>query len=567
MNCILLQNLPNLEIIDLSGSTKLIECPNVSGSPNLKEVILEECESMAEVDSSIFHIQKLESLNLQRCTSLKSLSSNTCSPALRCFSAVYCINLKEFSVPFSSVGLDLLFTQWYWNELPSSVLHAQNLKIFGFPISDGLVDLPENFCDSFILISEQNREQDPFITLDKVFCSPAFRTVKQLIFLDVPILSEIPDSISLLSSLMILTLVDMTIKSLPESLKYLPQLRWVHVYNCKLLQSIPVLYGFIAYLSVWDCESLEEVLSSTAEQYDRLSLCFIVLLNCQNLDTHSYQTVLKDAMVHIELEARKNSENEYAHNDIIWNLLPAMPGMENWFHYSSTQLSVTLQLPSNLLGFAYYLVLAQGHMGYDVRFVCECYLDNCSGERICITSFKRPNFIKYPWNDTSFHMISDHLVLWYDPESCKQIMDAVEQIKVISDVNNTSYDPKLTFTFFIDETLYDEVEIKECGFCWIYQEEAVSSIISESHDEEEIFQSNDHEEIVSPTNFESDALEDTIPPRKKLKLDIVKIGKGNVATSRGKSYSVNDQGQVASNAEIKGTRKSCRVRKPNRIYE
>ena len=139
-------------------------------------------------------------------------------------------------------------------------------------------------------------------------------------------------------------------------------------------------------------------------------------------------------------------------------------------------------------------------------------------------------------------------------------------------MNSTSYNPKLTFTFFIDETLYDEVEIKECGFRWIYQQETVSSTISDSHDEEEIVsssdcQSNEQEEIVSPTNFELDALEDTIPPRKKLKLDIVKIRKGNVAPSGGESYSVNDQGQVASNAEIKGTRKSCRVRKPNRIYD
>ncbi|KEH18360.1 putative TIR domain, P-loop containing nucleoside triphosphate hydrolase [Medicago truncatula] len=160
-------NLPNLEIIDLNGSKKLIECPNVSGSPNLKEVILRECESMPEVDSSIFHLQKLERLNVCGCTSLKSLSSNTCSPALRHFSSVYCINLKEFSVPLTSVHLHGLYTEWYGNELPSSILHAQNLKNFGFSISDCLVDLPENFCDSFYLVSEKNRENDPFITLDK----------------------------------------------------------------------------------------------------------------------------------------------------------------------------------------------------------------------------------------------------------------------------------------------------------------------------------------------------------------------------------------------------------------
>ena len=101
--------------------------------------------------------------------------------------------------------------------------------------------------------------------------------------------------------------------------------------------------------------------------------------------------------------------------------------MENWFHYSSTEVSVTLELPSNLLGFVYYLVLSQGYIGYDAGFGCECYLDNSSGERISLTSFGRDTFRQKPWTDTSIHMMSDHLLVWYDPGSCKQIMDAVEQ--------------------------------------------------------------------------------------------------------------------------------------------
>jgi len=105
-------------------------------------------------------------------------------------------------------------------------------------------------------------------------------------------------------------------------------------------------------------------------------------------------------------------------------------------------------------------------------------------------------------------------------------MEAVEEIKASNDVNNTSYNPMLTFTFSIDGTLYDEVEIKECGFHWIYQEGTVSSTISESHDQLETaslsdFQSNDQQEIVPPTNFESGDLEETTSPRNKSKLDIV----------------------------------------------
>jgi len=355
INCILLQN-------DLSGSKKLIECPNVSGSPNLKYVILRGCESVHEVDSSIFHLQKLESLSVGGCRSLKSLSSNTYY-----LNSMDCSNLKDFSVPFSVDGLVLGLLEWDGNELPSSILHTKNIKTFAFPICDCLVDFPENFCDYIWLTGQRKCKHDPFITLDNI-----------------PLLSKIPDSISLLSSLEIVTLMAMTIKSLPETLKYLPWIKLVDVYNCKLLQSIHALYRFIPSLCVWDCESLEEVSSSSVEPYHKRFPGFTVLLNCKKLNLHSYRTVLKNVIDGIELGAREYSEDEES-----WNLiLPAMPmpGMENWFHYSSTQVCVTLELPSNLLGFAYYLVLSQGEMEFSVRLGCECYLDNSSGERICITS-------------------------------------------------------------------------------------------------------------------------------------------------------------------------------------
>nr|WIL60001.1 nodulation protein [Melilotus officinalis] len=504
IDCILLQNLPNLEIIDLTGSKKLIECPNVSGSPNLKHVKLEDCKSMSEVDSSIFHLQKLEGLLVTGCKSLKSLSSNTCSPALRHLYALNCYNLKEFSVPFASVdGLDLGLSEWDQNELPSSLLHTKNLNRFLFPLSDCLVNLPENFSNEIWLLGQGNCEQDPFITLDKVLSSPAFMSLKKLFFAGIPNLFEIPDSISLLSSLETLELTDMAIRSLPETIKYLPQLNRVDIYECKLLQSIPALPQIIEKLVVWNCQSLEKMLSSTGEAYDKPNcFLFMVLLNCKKLDPHSYQTLLKVGRNSIEIIAELISIQGWNPERVIWNLLPTMPGMEKWFHYSSTQVSMTLELPSNLLGFAYYLILSQGHMESDVDFGCECYFDNSSGERVCITSVTRGGFEVLGKETSSFYMMADHMVLWYDPVICKQIIDAVELTKANNDMN-----PKLTFTFFIDKTLYDEVAIKKCGFHWIiYQKDSL-------HDEEETaslsdFESHDEEETSSSSDFQSNDQED-----------------------------------------------------------
>ncbi|XP_050873975.1 disease resistance protein RUN1 isoform X2 [Lathyrus oleraceus] len=495
--------LPNLEILDVKYSQKLIECPNVSGSPNLKEVDFSGCVSLLEVDSSIFLLQKLENLSLRKCTSLKILSSNTCSPALLNFDATNCINLQEFSVSFASVDrLCLSLPKFGTNELPSSILHFKNLWFFDCPISESLVNLPENFAMCIWLVSESllKVERDTSITLSKILPSPAFLTVKMLIIDHVSILSEIPDNISLLSSLEFLSLNGIAIRSLPESIKYLPQLESLDVYNCNKLQSIPALSQFIPYFTVCKCESLEKVLSSTNEPSDKPK-CGFILLNCIKLDPRSYQTVLKDAIAGIELGARLNSENEdpflEQDDDIIEYFLPAMSGMENWSRYRSTQVSVTLEFPSNLLGFAYYLVLSQGHIGYDVGFGCECYLDNSSCERIHITSLTKGNFSNMlnSYDGPSIYLMMNHLVLWYDPASCEKIMEAVEEIKAISDVNNTSYNPKLTFRFFIDESLYSEVMIVECGFHWIYPFEG--SAVPKRNDG---FDSDDKEEAVLLTN-------------------------------------------------------------------
>ncbi|PNX79725.1 TIR-NBS-LRR resistance protein [Trifolium pratense] len=87
-------NLPNLEILDLRGSIHLIECPNLSSAPNIKNVDFIGCERLPHVDPSIFSLEKLEYLNVSGCTSLKSLSGITCSPSLKGFSAWDCINLQ-----------------------------------------------------------------------------------------------------------------------------------------------------------------------------------------------------------------------------------------------------------------------------------------------------------------------------------------------------------------------------------------------------------------------------------------------------------------------------------------
>ncbi|KAK2410799.1 disease resistance protein RUN1 [Trifolium repens] len=399
----------------------------------------------------------------------------------------FCSKLREcpnVSVTFASTDrLALNLSNWGGIEFPSSLLNIKNLGTFYSPLIECLANLPENFANHLWLDSSPNCEHDPSVTLHKLVSSPAFLSVKKLTLYYIDFLVEIPDNISLLSSLESLTLIAIDIISLPETIKHLPQLMTLGVYECERLQSIPMLSQFIPFFIVWNCVSLEEVLISMDAPDVNLN-GFSFILNCENLEQHSNHTVLENAIFGIERLARLNLEDE----DHIKYLLPGMPDLEYWFHYTSTRVSFTLELPPNLLGFSYYLVLSPGRLGYLVDFGCECYFDNCLGERINITSFATASLyeIQTDYNYSVF-MESDHVVLWYDPASCKKIL---EEIEAINDVNRTCYNPKLTFRFFIDktlsdETLHDEVVIKECGFRWIYQEEAASESQEEEEEEEE----------------------------------------------------------------------------------
>ncbi|CAN6699573.1 unnamed protein product [Malus baccata var. baccata] len=65
--------LQKLKIIDLSFSFFLIKSPDFSQLPNLEELILEGCDKLSEIHSSIGHLKRLALVNLTGCKMLSSL--------------------------------------------------------------------------------------------------------------------------------------------------------------------------------------------------------------------------------------------------------------------------------------------------------------------------------------------------------------------------------------------------------------------------------------------------------------------------------------------------------------
>ena len=73
---ILLKGLTRLEVLNLSHSKYLIETPDFSGIPNLKQLILKDCPNLLKVHQSIGVLSYLTLLNLKDCTSLCNLPRN-----------------------------------------------------------------------------------------------------------------------------------------------------------------------------------------------------------------------------------------------------------------------------------------------------------------------------------------------------------------------------------------------------------------------------------------------------------------------------------------------------------
>ena len=95
---ILLQNLVNLKELNLTDSKMLEELPDLSNARNLEVLVLEGCSMLTTVHSSIFSLGKLEKLNLQDCTSLTTLASDSCLCSLSYLNLDKCKKLRKLSL-------------------------------------------------------------------------------------------------------------------------------------------------------------------------------------------------------------------------------------------------------------------------------------------------------------------------------------------------------------------------------------------------------------------------------------------------------------------------------------
>ncbi|QCD95629.1 maintenance of ploidy protein MOB1 [Vigna unguiculata] len=139
------KNLVNLIEVDLSGSEKLKELPDLSKATNLEVLYLGGCSALICVHPSIFSLAKLKKLELWGCVSLTTLTSNCHLGSLSFLDLDYCKNLTEFSVISENME-ELRLERTKVKALPSSFEFQSKLRFLDLAGSD-IESLPSSLTN------------------------------------------------------------------------------------------------------------------------------------------------------------------------------------------------------------------------------------------------------------------------------------------------------------------------------------------------------------------------------------------------------------------------------------
>ncbi|KAL4600360.1 hypothetical protein ACB092_11G193500 [Castanea dentata] len=200
--------LNELKLIDLSDSQNLIEIPDLSGAPNLKQLILQCCTRLYKIHASLGDLKRLIRLDLNGCKCLKSLPHKISLEALEFFNLNGCSKLKKFpdiveNMPRLS---KLCLSETTIKDLSLLVIHSTGLIELDLKDCKNLSSLPIAICSLMSLK-----------TLNLSGCSK---------------LDELPKNLGKIEGLEKLDLSGTAITSLPSSVVHLKNLKVLSLSGC-----------------------------------------------------------------------------------------------------------------------------------------------------------------------------------------------------------------------------------------------------------------------------------------------------------------------------------------------
>ena len=193
----------------MSDSQNLIEIPNLSGVPNLKQLILQGYTRLSNIHASLGNLKQLIRLDLNGCKCLESLPHKINLESLEVFILSGCSSLMKFP---EVVGNMSCLSELYLNET----------TINGLPLSverlTGLIKLNLRDCKNLS-------------SLPNACCSSMFRKV--LTLSGGSKFDELPENLGNLKGLEELDVSGTAIKGLPKSTKFLKNLMVLSFHGCE----------------------------------------------------------------------------------------------------------------------------------------------------------------------------------------------------------------------------------------------------------------------------------------------------------------------------------------------
>ncbi|KAH9722711.1 Disease resistance-like protein DSC1 [Citrus sinensis] len=332
-----LQSLPDrihlelLKELNLSGCSKLKRLPEIS-SGNIETMHLDGT-ALEELPSSIECLSKLSRLDLADCKSLKSLPSGLCKlKSLDVLNIDGCSNLQRLPEELGYLeALDSLHAVGTAiRELPPSIVRLKSVRAIYFGRNRGL-------------------------SLPITFSVDGLQNLRDLNLNDCGI-TELPESLGLLSLVTELHLEGNNFERIPESIIQLSNLEWLFIRYCERLQSLPKLPCNLIWLDAHHCtalESLPGLFPSSNESYLRT----LYLSDNFKLDPNDLGGIVKGALQKIQLlatarlkEAREKISYPWlkGRGFLPWNEIP------KWFSFQSVGSCVTLEMPPGFNDFRKY---------------------------------------------------------------------------------------------------------------------------------------------------------------------------------------------------------------------
>ncbi|XP_060197915.1 TMV resistance protein N-like isoform X2 [Lycium barbarum] len=208
------KHLNRLTLLNLSDSQKLMQIPDLSGSPNLERLFLSRCTQLVEVHQSVGAIKKLTFLDVEGCEKLERLPAKFQSGSLEILNASGCRSLRRFPEIQQNVNRLSELRQPYCGvstssfehvnvasfldlrgcihieTLPSSICRLKNLKFLYLNGCSKLKNLPENIGDLENLEGLDASETAIWRTPNSII---RLRKLKFLSFRKVPRISPVRD--------------------------------------------------------------------------------------------------------------------------------------------------------------------------------------------------------------------------------------------------------------------------------------------------------------------------------------------------------------------------------------